>query len=218
MNGNQISEPWYKSLANEYGESFAVEAGYFPETMPWTNSYSEQFDLISKTSFQIIQFSGAFFPFHGGHRDCIQSAIDFLKSPVLLFLHIDHKEYRHSKGTFDEARFQDSFQLTETFSSLFPVETRLIFEDKMPNSCSRNFTRLYQEIMTLNLHSAIWFLAGGDRASYSLSFKDQGRCIISGRSAHASFFKYAKNQSERIVFLPGSNAISSSQIRKQNGQ
>ena len=60
-----IADPWFAKIAGRYGEEYARLAGYFDEDRPFTGAYADVFDLPSHAS--IIQFSGAFHPFHEGH-------------------------------------------------------------------------------------------------------------------------------------------------------
>jgi nicotinic acid mononucleotide adenylyltransferase len=233
MDSNEINETWYRRLADKYGFEAAIAAGYFQESKPWTLTYSEVFGadyfVAPEGICNVIQFSGAFFPFHEGHRDALQAAISYLAEPVLIFVHVDHKEYRHSKGRFDESQFEKSLELLKTLELKRDVQTKLVFEDKMSGGCSRNFTRLYQEIVSANSSRnsvrdtssnpicRVWFLAGGDRVSFCRAFVDEGRCLIVGRNTGLSDPAILKLQNERIVFLPGHNAASSTAIRKRNG-
>jgi nicotinic acid mononucleotide adenylyltransferase len=221
MDSKTITEQWYQNIALKHGAVRAVEAGYFEESKPWNQTYGDVFGLellrAPNGITKVIQFSGAFFPFHEGHRDAIQTAINFLNGPVMLVLHIDHKEYRHSKGRCDESVFAQSFALANTLKSKYQIEVRTVFEDKMPDSCSRNFTRLYQELCNVNSQCEIWFLAGGDRASFCLTFLDAGRCLVVGRDRNMNFSAYSKYQNDRILFLPGNNEISSTELRNRNG-
>lgn len=221
MDSKSISETWYQTIALKHGAERTLEAGYFQESKPWTQSYTEVFGLnhlcASEGILKVIQFSGAFFPFHEGHREAIQTAIGFLNSPVMIVIHVDHKEYRHSKGHCDESVFAKSFALANNLKSDFQIEVRTIFEDNMPDGCSRNFTRLYQELCVANPQCEVWFLAGGDRASFCLTFLDAGRCLIVGRDSNKNFSAYSKFQNDRIIFLPGNSEISSTKLRNRNG-
>lgn len=221
MNTMSFNENWYLKLANKHGEKFAIDAGYFHETLPWKRTYTEVLgaDLMTapKGATKIIQFSGAFFPFHEGHLEIIQTAIGYLNAPTMIILHIDHQEYRHSKGSFAEDRFLKALDLIKNLNSKHSVVTRNVFEDKMPDSCSRNFTRLYQEIEMANPNCEVWFLAGGDRASFCLTFIDEGRCLIVGREHTERYQAFYRRRNERIVFLPGNNLTSSTGIREING-
>lgn len=221
MDIKMIDEKWYQRIAQKHGVEAALVAGYFQETKPWTRTYTEV--LGSKVmvapvgTIKIIQFSGAFFPFHDGHREIIQTAINHLDAPLMIILHVDHREYRHSKGKFDEKNFERAFDLTKTLKSKHLLETRMVFEDSMPDGCSRNFTRLYQELIIANPSLDVWFLAGGDRASFCMSFVDDGRCLVIGRDESANYIKFLIQQNERIVFIPGNNSVSSTDLRNKNG-
>lgn len=222
MAGRKIQEPWYQKLADEYGAELAVEAGYFDEEKPWGLSYQEVWgeDFLKKTksSQALIQFSGAFWPFHQGHLEILQRSIDFLSRDLLIFIHVDHRDYRLSKGSFDLERAHQAFNMIRLLQSKNSIETRFLFEDQMPNGCSRNFTRLYEELLTVNPNTEVWFLAGGDRAAFSLSFKQQGHCLIVGRDQAPAFERYRSQASSQIVFLEGHNSHSSSLIRKAYGK
>ncbi len=213
----QITDEWYLRIAEQYGLDVAVEAGYFQETKSWQQGYAEIFGknflTVSESISDIIQFSGAFFPFHEGHRDILQSAISNLNTDICIFIHVDHRDYRNSKGHIEEEIYSNAFKITNTLDSKYQLEIKFVFEDSMPNGCSRNFTRLYQELISCNKKRKVWFLAGGDRAQFALTFKDKGRCLIIGRDQHSNFSKYKYLKNERIIFLPGNNLISSSNIR-----
>lgn len=217
MAGKKVVDPWYEVLERKYGYEFAVEAGYFCEEKTWTTSYlevfGEEFLKKSKDSQTLIQFSGAFWPFHDGHVEILQKAINYLNTDLLVFVHVDHMEYRNSKGRYDENKALKAFHLLQDIQSEKTVEIRYLFEDKMPDSCSRNFTRLYQELRNVNPQTTVWFLAGGDRASFCLSFKDKGQCLIIGRDQSPSFKKFIDQQNSRIVFIQGNSGHSSTEIR-----
>jgi nicotinic acid mononucleotide adenylyltransferase len=217
-----ITDPWYKKLETQYGYDFCVHAGYFEEDRPWTDiyghSYNATFNLPESTT--VIQMSGAFYPFHEGHLSIIKQAIDAVceNDPVLpigvVVIHVDHKRYRESKGSYDEEQFKKSFELLADFFPYKGFIYKLIFEDDMFLSCSRNFTRLYSEL--LNKNNNVIFLCGGDRASFALTFKDDGKCIVAGRDSSIEFTKYRSLlESDRCIFINGNEKISSTQIRNK---
>ena len=210
-------DAWYQKLADRYGEEFCRIAGYFDETKPFTVPYGEVFDLPRGKI--VYQFSGAFYPFHEGHLDTITNAILFTHQRfdsdlIFIVIHADHSEYRHSKGTYDEEKFIRSFDIMD---KLFKGRWMLVLEDKMPDGCSRNFTRLYNELFNQNY--AVTFVSGGDRANFCLTFLDEGRCIISGRDQAAMYQKYRYLHDfvrNRILFAEGNNPQSSTAIRSQS--
>lgn len=217
MAGKKVLDPWYEVLEKKYGYEFIVQAGYFCEEKAWTKSYievfGENFLKKSKESQTLIQFSGAFWPFHHGHADVIQKAINYLNTDLLIFIHVDHIDYRRAKGHYDENKANKAFSILQKLHSEKTVEIRYLFEDKMPNSCSRNFTRLYQELSNVNPQTPIWFVAGGDRASFCLSFKDMGQCLIIGRDQSPFFKKFIEHKNSRLVFIHGNCGHSSTKIR-----
>lgn len=213
-----IKESWYAELAELYGEEFCYKAGYFDETKPFQGSYYKQFnapcDLPVDT--HVIQFSGAFHPFHEGHLSIVKQAIKYVRSTCrwpAVVIHVDHSEYRHSKGSYDEAKFRESFMILNDLG----CDVHIVYEDHMPNGASRNFTRLYGELSAHN--RSVWFLSGGDRANYAASFLVNGRCIIAGRSDSEMYRKYRHlahstvDNDPRIVFIPGNHPASSTAIR-----
>jgi nicotinic acid mononucleotide adenylyltransferase len=202
-----IDEPWYAALAERYGEAYCRTAGYFDEARPFTTPYREVFNLPAGRT--VVQFSGAFHPFHEGHLDAVQSALGVLGSEVQVVVHVDHHEYRASKGDCDEERFRTGLNLLERLSQ--PV--LVIEEDRMPDGCSRNFTRLYAELSEGN---TAWFLSGGDRANYALTFKDLGRCIIAGRETAAPWREFRRlHDGERLIFVGGDHPASSTALRRR---
>ncbi|MGS0897171.1 hypothetical protein ACVBGC_32245 [Burkholderia stagnalis] len=219
-----IDEPWYADLARRHGESFAREAGYFDEARPFNVRYGHRFDLSAFAAkphagqgCDVVQFSGAFYPFHAGHVGVVLAALGALKArqvaensirPVRFVIHADHLDYRRSKGRYDESLFLDAFARGLDGK----VDWTLILEDAMENGCSRNFTRLYAELLDVN--PSTWFLAGGDRANFALAFRERGRCIVAGRSSDPMHAKYRRlHDGARIVFLDGDDAFSSTAIR-----
>jgi hypothetical protein len=204
-----LADPWYELLATRYGEEYCKIAGYFEETKPFSAQYATVFDLPK--NIDVIQFSGAFHPFHEGHLSIVEQAIQYLRYGVFVVIHADHHEYRNTKGTYDEEKFLESFNIMDRLD----CDWLLITEDKMPNGCSRNFTRLYTELEEMN---SVWFLSGGDRASYSLTFRDAGRCIIAGRDTSPMYQKYQflsnTGGNKNITFLPGNHGASSTAIRQ----
>jgi cytidyltransferase-like protein len=204
----EIDEPWYNKLSKVYGYNYAIEAGYFTETKPWNilEPYSKYFELpIDKP---IIQFSGAFYPFHEGHLSVIKSSHEYYNDPnTIVIIHADHAEYRNSKGYYDYSSYINSFCLLEQLN----IKYQIISEDKMPDSCSRNFTRLYQELYERNPRTS--FCCGADRANYSLAFRDTGRCIVAGRDKDPLYSRYKYLEKSGIKFIPGYNTTSSTQIR-----
>lgn len=212
-----ITEPWYKPLAERYGEEFCRIAGYFEETKPFVGNYRDVFDLPERKT--VIQFSGAFHPFHDGHLSIVLAAVKCVKKrttrDIHVIIHADHAEYRHSKGSYDEEAFLKSFDILNGHG----IEWTLVREDLMPEGCSRNFTRLYTELWAN--YNDVYFLSGGDRANYALTFLEHGQCIIAGRDDHFMYNRYkdvrfANTKSKmpnRVIFLEGNNKISSTQIR-----
>ena len=201
-----IEEPWYAEMAERYGEDHCRAAGYFDETRPFTTPYKAFFDL--PTGRTVLQFSGAFHPFHEGHLDAIGSAIGALGADVVVVVHVDHQEYRDSKGFCDEGRLRAGLHLLERL----PNPVVIIQEDRLPEGCSRNFTRLYAE---LSEGATVWFLAGGDRANYALTFRDKGRCIIAGRETAAAWQdRRDLHDGERLIFLGGDHPASSTSLRR----
>lgn len=209
-----INDDWYQNLFNNgYSEKFIIDAGYFPEDLPYNKHYNMLEFPYQKT---VIQFSGAFFPFHEGHLNNIKSAIDHIgKEDGIVVIHVDHNSYRSMKGKYCFEKANDSFFILD---DLFPYKGwtyQLIDENKFKNNCSRNFTRIYK-ILT-DLENDVYFLCGGDRANFSLTFIDDGKCIVSGRSIDAQSFKeeYDLYGIDRISFLDRDDGISSSAIRNE---
>lgn len=209
---------WYQKLAERYGEEFCRIAGFFDETKPFEGSYRDLFELPKFQ--QVIQFSGAFHPFHEGHLSIVLSAVDYIKrwhdSKCHVVIHADHAEYRHSKGVYEDEAFLKAFDILNGHD----FDWTIVHEDKMPNGCSRNFTRLYYELW--ENHNKVWFLSGGDRANYALTFIETGNCIIAGREDHLMYNRYkdikfaltTPSAPPRVVFLPGNHPASSTEIRK----
>lgn len=201
-----IDEPWYAEMAERYGEDYCRTAGYFDEARPFTTPYNAIFDL--PTGRTVLQFSGAFHPFHEGHLHALQSAVDVLGPDLLVVVHVDHHEYRASKGVCEDGRLRDGLRLLDGLTH--PV--LVVEEDRMPGGCSRNFTRLYAELSDGN---TVWFLSGGDRANYALTFRDRGRCIIAGRETAPAWGEYRHlHDGERVIFLGGDHPASSTALRR----
>lgn len=209
-----ITEPWYADMLPRYGEEYCRIAGYFDETKTWVGQYRDVFRLPSRKI--ALQFSGAFHPFHEGHLSAIQTVADYFtryhEDPVhtlVAVIHVDHSEYRNSKGACPEEAYRDGLALLHQLTIPFIV----VEEDRMPDGCSRNFTRLYRELEAEN--PLVYFVAGGDRANYALTFRDRGHCIVSGRSSAPKYerYRYLDRETSRIVFLPGDNQTSSTDIR-----
>lgn len=209
-----INDEWYEKLFNNgYSERFIIDAGYFPEDLPYNKHYNMLELPYQKT---VIQFSGAFFPFHEGHLNNIKSTIDYIdKENGIVVIHIDHNSYRAMKGKYCLNKTKESFSILE---NLFPYKGwsyTLIDENNFKNNCSRNFTRIYK-ILT-DLGNDVYFLCGGDRANFSLAFIDDGKCIVSGRSIDAQSFKeeYDLSGIDRISFIDRDDGFSSSKIREE---
>lgn len=203
-----ITDKWYKKIAKKYGYEFAVNAGYFEEEIPFSYSYKEKFTLPENKT--IIQYSGAFFPLHDGHINVIKNAVDYLneKNHIeegIIILHVDHYNYRSTKGVLERKYFINSLNKFKKYNNFI---VNIIFEDEM--GCSRNFTRLYQELLSLN--NDVYFLCGGDRANFSSTFIDEGKCIIVNRP-NTFFDVYKKCENDRISFISGNNSSSSTNIR-----
>lgn len=212
--------PFYSYLEQVYGKDFCTKAGYFHETKEWDNNvkYFDHANLPDGKT--VIQFSGAFYPLHEGHIEIIQKAYQKVKSlkhkKICVVLHVDHREYRESKGEYSESLFASA--LVEQLTKLIhnngkPIDVRVVMEDHLPNGCSRNFTRLYNELALYN--DNVYFLAGGDRANYALTFIDRGKCIVVGRETSENFQKYRfLSNKPDIHFIGGVNPMSSSAIRQ----
>lgn len=205
----KTNDPWYSVLEERYGYEYCVKAGYFEEDTPFVGSYYGNFDLPKNKT--VIQYSGCFNPFHDGHHDILMAASEYLVDyfPVRV-IHVDHFSYRSLKPNYTEVEYQKNID-TLKHCGWYVVE-----EDKMPNGCSRNFTRLYQEL--LNNNNEVFFCAGGDRAAFSLSFRDNGKCIIAGRDQDPAYIRYkylSEQPVSNIKFLPGNNPTSSSEIRSK---
>lgn len=218
INELNCKDSWYQELEQKYGYEFCLEAGYFQEPNKWIGSYSDVSYLPEDTF--VIQYSGAFHPFHNGHLETIRKAIDIIKEKTETYegtvvIHVDHNIYRSSKGIFSEERFMESFKFLD---AIFPYKGwryNIVFEDKMINGCSRNFIRLYQELLDRN--NNVYFLCGGDRANFALTFKDKGKCIVAGRSSSDNYKYYKKYiESDRCFFVEGNNPTSSTIIRQNN--
>lgn len=214
MDIKQINDPWYVGLAEKYGASFAELAGYFEEDLPYTTQYSDFYDLPQNTT--VVQFSGAFYPFHEGHWKNIEDAVNVLSKDTsngIAIIHADHNSYRASKGSVCEKMVNDS--LHQNRSPLPNGWSVLVVdENDIPNNCSRNFTRLYEELESLG--NRVVFICGGDRANFALTFVESGECLVVGRSDHPNFeeFKQRLQQNERIGFVERVDGFSSSNIRK----
>jgi hypothetical protein len=221
-----ITESWYKNLESKYGYDFCVRAGYFEETKPWgESSYRDIFELPSGEF--VIQYSGAFYPLHDGHLEVMQKAMDNIierwDTSGVVVIHVDHHEYRTSKGKYSEEEFNKSLAKLDT---LFPYKGftyQIIAEDAMPNGCSRNFTRLYSELSDKSLYNTVYFLCGSDRANYAFTFLDDGNCYIVNRpntinpllaTMEVSVFEnLGAYANETIIYLDCNNPTSSTEIR-----
>jgi nicotinic acid mononucleotide adenylyltransferase len=215
-----INDFWYRELEEYHGHDFCIEAGYFKENQPWGDCHYRHVNFLLAFlphDEPIIQYSGAFHPIHDGHVSCIKLAIDAIVERTnathgTVVLHVDHGEYRQSKGYFPADLW---YSLIADFINLFEYKgfrATVVFEDNMMFGCSRNFTRLYSELLSLG--NDVYFLSGGDRANYALTFVHKGKCIIAGRSLSENFQKYRSLESDRIWFLEGNNPASSTEIRK----
>lgn len=220
-----FDEPWYEKLEAKYGFEFTVDAGYFQEYNTWTTTYAQTYYPFPKNT-TVIQFSGAFYPIHEGHLSIIKQAIDTViertgATKGVFIVHADHLGYRESKGSYSEDEYMKAF--AETLTQLFlekdefsyrGFDVDMIYEDKMPRGCSRNFTRLYSELLSHG--NDVYFLCGGDRANYVLSFIDEGKCIVAGRSDSRIFNEFKKYESDRHWFIEGNNDMSSTKIRTES--
>ena len=210
-----IDEPWYEKLEDRYGTEFCYKAGYFDETQPFNHRYSDYFDLPEDST--VILYPGAFFPFHGGHLECLRNAIRGIipVKPLVVVLLCDHTEYLRKKDA--EYPIQDARDTIENLLGPLGIKYVTIFEDLIENNCSRNFTRLYQEL--LDNDNDVTFLFGGDHGNYALTTIDEGKTIISGRDPHPNYQKYKyldKARNCAITFVPGNNTLSSTKIRNGN--
>jgi hypothetical protein len=219
------NDPWYQKLEAKYGFDFCARAGYFQEFNSWPNvTYNTQ-HIFLPTNSTVIQYSGAFYPMHEGHLSIIKQAIDAVVDRTgakkgCVVIHVDHLGYRATKGSYSEDMFMKAFSILD---QLFTEENdfsyrgfdfELVYEDDMPKGCSRNFTRLYSELVSRGNNT--YFLCGGDRANYVLSFIDEGKCIVAGRSSSPLFTEYKKYESDRHWFIEGNNSMSSTQQRNRN--
>lgn len=217
-----INDPWYKELEEHLGADFCFEAGFFQEEKPWDHSYEGCLFFLPWHS-TVIQYSGAFHPFHDGHMACAKAAIDAFYERTgeaigdkdrYLVLHVDHSSYRNSKGHYPDEKFKQAIRevTDEVWYKGFNFVS--VFEDVLHDNCSRNFTRLYSTL--LNRNNDVYFLSGGDRANYALSFINKGKCIIAGRDNHPNFEKYKALENDRLWFLAGNHPASSTQIRNSS--
>ena len=200
-----INEPWYHEIQKLFGFEFAIKAGYFKEDKDFNFNYYDNFELPNNKI--VIQMSGAFHPFHKGHFEIAMSAYNkliadgYLSKDIVLVIHEDHDTYKKSKGDYNKS---NDYSLIKNH-----ITTFVVTESSIDNNCSRNFTRLYSELLINN--KKVYFLCGGDRANFSLSFLHKGNCIVSGRDDSENYNKY-KNL-KGIIFIDGNNPISSSNIR-----
>lgn len=218
-----INEPWYAKMAELYGEEYCRIAGYFDEdeTRPFEGSYRRKYPNLNKLVGDVVLYSGAFHPFHEGHLSVIRAAQDVIRKYqddrdeyelINFVIHVDHSEYRNSKGAYDDRKVIQSLHDHLIGQCIFSI----VYEDQMPNGASRNFTRLYQQLQ--GPERRVWFLSGGDRANYALTFRDQGRCIIAGRDQHPTFqkWRWVLPDDRRIFFVEGNHPASSTAIRNGN--
>lgn len=215
-------DEWYAKLKDRYGEEYCRLAGYFDETKPYRpDSYA---CLFLPERREVIQFSGAFYPFHDGHGASLEAAVRHVRARGIdpfVVIHVDHAEYRKAKAKWACQDFRmgtlDVVHRVARRMALPERDIFVLFEDDLPESCSRNFSRLYMELARIN--HRVWFLSGGDRANYALTFRDEGRCIISGRDTSPMYQKYRYlADDERIVFLDGNHPLSSTIVRKEHPQ
>lgn len=214
-----INDSWYEQLEEHHGADFCVEAGYFQEDLPWTGrKYLRGLpELPINTT--VLQFSGAFHPMHEGHVAIIKSAIDAIVERTgvtegVVVIHVDHAGYRQSKGYFPNKTTEDIvFNIARNEFPYKGFKAAIVMEDWYLNGCSRNFTRLYSELHDNN--ETVYFLSGGDRANYALTFINKGNCIIAGRDSHPNFEKYKSLANDRLWFLAGNHPASSTEVRMQ---
>jgi len=215
-----ISDPWYKRIVDRYGEEYARIAGYFDEDKPFISTYTEHFPLpYYHPNLIVLQYSGAFYPFHEGHLAAIMNAAKYIRlltsDEILVIIHADHNSYRESKGVCDALTLYQGSQLQKQLKEIPNLEYMVVDENKMPDGCSRNFTRLYAELS--NRGHTPYFVCGGDRANFALSFRDHGKCIVSGRDQTPTYNRYHfLSSNPNIIFLPGNVNISSTEIRNEN--
>lgn len=213
----EIDDKRYVKVAEVRGKQAVYSGGYFKEEKEFNFDYDEEFDLPKNKL--VLQYCGAFYPFHDGHLECIKNAVESFDQEVHVIIHADHYNYRSSKGSYDEKEYEISFH--ERLSSL-GVPYTLIMEDQVPDNCSRNFTRLYDTL--IDRGNDTWLVCGGDRANFVLAFALDGKCIVSGRDTDPKFGKYKKmvklfpDNENRFKFIQGNNNLSSSQIRANTAE
>lgn len=210
-----VTDRWYQVLQQKYGDDFCIEAGYFPEDKPFDFAYADYFDLPKNTT--VLQFSGAFYPFHDGHWANIVQAIEHISTSVpsgVIIIHADHNSYRHSKGFVKPDIVAQSLDMT-TRALPSNWTCLVVDENAVPNNCSRNFTRLYSELLQNN---RVVFVCGGDRANFALTFVDHGECLVVGRSEHKRVeeIQTQVSSNSRIKFLQRTDDFSSTAIRKKS--
>jgi hypothetical protein len=215
-----INDEWYNDLVKRYGEKFIIKAGYFEEDYPYNQNYKE----YAVKNEPVIYYPGAFYPFHEGHLTNIINAIDSKFNNVssgTVIVHFDHSSYFTSKFRFSSEMKLLYEEGINYLKRSFPYKNwklSIIFEDSFKNGCSRNFTRAYADLYAEN--KDIYFLCGGDRAAFSLTFIDKGNCIVVGRSNHPDyiFFKQFYLVNDRITFIYRNDDFSSTFIRNSELQ
>ncbi len=178
----------------------------------------------------ILLNTGSFCPVHEGHLEMMTSAKDYIESlgynVVQAYVSPGHDEYILAKNKDQAIPVHHRIKLIndaikeQSLSSWLSVDPW----EGVFNKVAINFTQVIyrlEEYVRLHLGTPIpvFFVCGGDNARFAYSFVMRGQCIVVGRPGYDSSFEhYSKKLKwfEWIHFVPGTNDMSSTSVRKES--
>jgi len=223
---------FYADLYRHWGFDFINEAGFFYDTDIINRNINDSLDLLctplgfeisSSEKSCVLLTTGSFCPIHYGHVDIMNRAkIELEKQGWHVsrgYIAPAHDEYIHRKCGERSINIDKRIQLIQ---SEIAESDWLVVDpwEGVFNQVAVNFTdvivrlQLYIE-KHLRKNIPVFYVCGSDNARFANTFKLKGNCVVVNRPGYESEFQsYNHLSSERILFVAGDAAISSSKIRQ----
>lgn len=237
MTDKILADPFYGNLYTGFGPAFIEEAGYFADgrksteridyaaTVPCT-PLSSWVDLVKDAANPcVILSTGSFCPVHQGHLDMMEEAkkgVERMGYTVLQgYLSPGHDEYIFSKNTHTAIPIHQRLALIEKAIHAYDWLSIDPWEGLF-TTIAVNFTEVVHRLTVYLEHWTgqripVFFLCGGDNARFALTFTQKGYCVVANRPGYEDRYEKYKRQtaalSDRIIWVEGDNAMSSTQIK-----
>ena len=223
------SDRIYRSLYNEFGLDFIKSAGFIFDNSPDFRPVTVDLDctpisfLLEKlklaTKPAILLSTGSFCPLHDGHLEMMFKARERVESAgydvIGGYLAPDNDEYVSRKANVlnIHERIEIINEQIKDIDWLAIDPWNGVFREY-----AENFTSLYIHLQKyifkhLGIDIPIFYVCGGDNASFMLSFRNEGNSVVVDRPGY-DVSMLTPYFNERNLYIYNNNKNSSTEVRK----